>query len=75
MLFESRNFAAQLAPKDLTEWVVEKINSTEGLEVEYFDIADAHTLQTIDTWCNEAVGCVAVFCGEVRLIDNIRYNL
>ena len=75
VLFESRNFAAQLAPKDLSEWVINKINSTEGLEVEYFDIADAHTLQTIDTWCNEAVGCVAVFCGEVRLIDNIRYNL
>ncbi|MDD4992010.1 MAG: pantoate--beta-alanine ligase [Paludibacter sp.] len=73
VLFESRNFAAQMSPADLTQWVVDKINEVPELEVEYYEIVDSTTLQSIDDWTEPAVGCVAVFCGEVRLIDNIRY--
>lgn len=74
VLFESRNFATQLSPVELTNWVVEKINNVEGLSVEYYEIVSSTTLQTLNTWSDSAVGCIAVFCGEVRLIDNIRYN-
>lgn len=74
VLFESRNFAAQLTPSELTNWVVEKVNAVPGLEVEYYEIVNSITLQTVYTWSEPAVGCIAVFCGEVRLIDNIRYN-
>ena len=74
VLFESRNFASQLSPIELTNWVVEKINAVEGLTVEYFEIVNSTTLQTLNSWSKPAVGCIAVFCGEVRLIDNIRYN-
>jgi pantoate--beta-alanine ligase len=74
VLFESRNFAPQLSPDELTLWVIEKINTVEGLEVEYYEIVNSASLQTTHTWNEPSVGCIAVFCGEVRLIDNIRYN-
>ena len=73
VLFESSNFAAQLSPKELTQWVVEKINAVSELKVEYFEIVNIKTLQTVNSWAEPTVGCIAVFCGEVRLIDNIRY--
>ena len=73
VLFESRNFAPQLTPNQLTQWVIEKINKVAELKVEYFEIVNASSLQTLNSWSEPSVGCIAVFCGEVRLIDNIRY--
>ena len=74
VLSESRNFANNLSPLQLIQWVVEKINLVEELKVEYFEIVDAKTLQPVNSWNDKVVGCIAVFCGDVRLIDNIRYN-
>lgn len=74
VLFESRNFVPKLTPKELTRWVVDKINAVSGLEVEYYEIVNSTTLQLVDSWSEPTVGCIAVFCGEVRLIDNVRYN-
>lgn len=74
VLFESRNFAAQLSPKKLTRWVIDKINTVPELEVEYYEIVNSITLQPLVSWSEPAVGCIAVYCGTVRLIDNIRYN-
>lgn len=73
VLFESRNFATRFSPTELTDWVVGEVNAVQGLEVEYFEIVDAVTLAKIEEWSKPAVGCITVFCGEVRLIDNIRY--
>ena len=73
VLFESRNFANEKSPKELIRWVVDNINKVDGLELEYYDIVDATSLQSLENWNNNCVGCVAVFCGDVRLIDNIRY--
>ena len=74
VLFESRNFVPNFTPATLTNWVIAKINEIEGLEVEYYEIVNSNTLQTLQSWDEPSVGCIAVFCGEVRLIDNIRYN-
>ena len=52
--------------------VIDSINAIEGLEVEYYEIVDGTTLRPTSEWKN-AVGCVTVYCGAVRLIDNIRY--
>lgn len=58
--------------KEVEERVVKEINHIPGLEVEYYSIVDGTTLQ--ETHCfDNAVGCVTVYCGPVRLIDNIRY--
>ena len=53
--------------------VIDTINAVEGLEVEYYEIVDQSTLLPTDTF-NHAIGCVTVYCGPVRLIDNIKYN-
>jgi len=74
VLFESRNFATQLSPLDLTDWVVAKVNEVEGLDVEYYEIVNSINLKTAQSWAEPTVGCIAVFCGDVRLIDNIRYS-
>ena len=73
-LFQSQQLATKNSPAELKSWVENEIAQIEGLQLEYFEIVDAKTLQTANNWNNATVGCIAVFCGEVRLIDNIRYN-
>jgi pantoate--beta-alanine ligase len=75
VLFESRNFVPELTPGQVTDEVISKINATTGLCVEYYQIVNDTTLLPVETWSEPAVGCIAVFCGEVRLIDNIRYTM
>ena len=77
-LRESVSFARSLTVKEVIDTVVRRINAVEGMEVEYFQIVNAETLQPIDDW-NDAArvqGCITVYCGErrVRLIDNIAYQ-
>lgn len=52
--------------------VIDAINAIDGLEVEYYEIVDQTTLLPTDTF-EHAIGCVTVYCGPVRLIDNIKY--
>lgn len=57
--------------------VIDEIDSYDEMEVEYFEIVDALTLQPVENWCdatNGAVGCITVWMGDVRLIDNIKYG-
>lgn len=56
--------------------VVEAINAIEHCSVEYFEIVDGITLQPIQDWSESKyiVGCITVYCGDVRLIDNITYR-
>lgn len=64
-------------PREVASLTEAAINATEGLEAEYYQIVDARTMQPIERWedagdCG-AAGCVTVYCGGVRLIDNIKY--
>ena len=52
--------------------VIDTVNAVEGLEVEYYEIVDQTSLLPTDTF-NHAIGCITVYCGPVRLIDNIKY--
>ena len=52
--------------------VIDTINALPGLEVEYYEIVDQSTLLPTDRF-EHAIGCVTVYCGPVRLIDNIKY--
>lgn len=74
-LTKSRNFAGQNSVKETIDTVINDINSNEELKVEYYEIVDGNTLQPIEKWSDTdyAVGCITVFCGEIRLIDNITY--
>ena len=71
-LFASMNWAKTASVAEVQQRVIDTINAVDGLEVEYYEIVDKYTLQPTDCWDN-AVGCVTVYCGPVRLIDNIRY--
>lgn len=71
-LFASLQWAKTASVKEVQQRVIDTINNVDGLEVEYYEIVDKDTLQPTDCWDN-AVGCVTVYCGPVRLIDNIRY--
>ena len=53
--------------------VVDTINAVDGLEVEYYEIVDQTSLLPTNTF-EHAIGCVTVYCGPVRLIDNIKYE-
>lgn len=74
-LFESRTFAADHTVEETQRFVEESIAAAPGLRLEYFELVDGTTLQKISHWSDTdyAVGCITVFCGEVRLIDNIKY--
>lgn len=68
--------AAGKTPAEVKAIVTEKIDSVPGLRTEYYEIVDALTMQPVSSWDearNGAVGCVTVYDGDVRLIDNIRY--
>ena len=72
ILFSSLEWAKSASVQEVQQRVIDTINAVDGLEVEYYEIVDKNTLQPTDCW-NNAVGCVTVYCGPVRLIDNIRY--
>ena len=65
--------AGLFTPAEVKRHVTDRINSLELLQVEYFEIVDELTLEAITTWDQKGtkVGCIAVFAGKVRLIDNI----
>ncbi|MDE6338866.1 MAG: pantoate--beta-alanine ligase [Muribaculaceae bacterium] len=56
--------------------VVEHLDAQPELKVEYFEIVDARTLLPVEEWDESPwiVGCITVYCGDVRLIDNITYR-
>ena len=76
ILSESRSWARELTPAELIERVTREINAVPTLRVEYFEIVDTDSLQPIASWSDSPAphGCITVYCGEVRLIDNIAYH-
>lgn len=77
-LKSSVDFAKNHTVAETHDLVVGALNATKSLEVEYFEIVNGTTLQTVNTWddADDIVGCITVYCGQrpVRLIDNIRYK-
>ncbi len=78
ILFYSIAYAHNHGVGETHDMVVAALNALEGLEVEYFEIVDAHTLQAVKDWddAEEVQGCITVYCGHrpVRLIDNVKYK-
>ena len=62
--------------KETHDKVVALVDANDGLQTEYFEIVDARTLLPVEEWeeSPEVVGCITVFCGKVRLIDNIKFR-
>lgn len=74
-LKESTTFVPGKSVEEVIDYVVNTINSDPVMEVEYYEIVDGNTLESIKNWSDTdyPVGCITVYCGEVRLIDNIKY--
>lgn len=72
-LFAAKEQKAQKSVHEFVEWVKKEINNNPFLDVEYVEIVDDVKLQTVNSWDDpvEKVVCVAVYCGKIRLIDNI----
>ena len=75
-LFASVEYAQTHTLAETKAFVESAISTAEGLRLEYFEIVDGNSLQTVCDWKDSSyiVGCITVFCGEVRLIDNIKYK-
>ena len=75
-LFASVEYSKTHTVAETRLYVELRIARSEGLRLEYFEIVDGNTLQTVNGWdeTEYIVGCITVFCGEVRLIDNIKYR-
>ena len=65
--------AGHFTPEEVKKHVKDRINLSGLLRVEYFEIVDELTLEAVSSWDQNGskVGCIAVFAGKVRLIDNI----
>ena len=75
ILNESKEYAKSHTVGETEKYVVDAINSYDGMEIEYYQIVDGISLEHLTSWdeTGYAVGCVTVYCGDVRLIDNITY--
>ena len=74
-LKESTNFVPEKSVQEVIDYVVNTINQVPDMRVEYYEIVDGNRLESIHDWSETdyPVGCITVYCGEVRLIDNIQY--
>ena len=79
ILVSSVGLSSTNTVNETIKYVVDEINSFEEMEVEYYQIVNPITMQPIDKWEDApdgiAVGCITVYLGNVRLIDNIKYIL
>ena len=63
--------------RELEQWVKEKIEEAPRLKVEYFRIVHPETFRPVKEWDEPGPkqGLLAVWAGDVRLIDNISFEL
>ncbi len=75
VIFESQKLSKKLSVGELKNWVISKFEQNSYLELEYFDIVNNITLEQVNHWneSNTKVACIAVYAGNIRLIDNIIY--
>ena len=77
-LKESVAFSKTHTVEETKQMAIRQINAVEGLEVQYYDIVNAITLESVTSWdqAEHIQGCITVFCGAkpIRLIDNINYK-
>lgn len=77
VLKDSVEYAKSHSVAQTINHVKAALNANPFMSVEYYSIVNPLTMQPLNTWeeCNMAPqGCITVYCGDVRLIDNIKYN-
>ncbi len=76
-LLEAKDLSREKPVNEVKEFVADRINATLLLKVEYFEIVDDATLMPVESWNQSGtkVGCIAVYAGKIRLIDNIIFEI
>jgi len=76
LLSKSTTFDPVKSIQDTISYVTKGLAEDPTFKLEYYEIVDGDTLQPVENWDDSGhiVGCIAVFCGTVRLIDNILYK-
>jgi len=62
--------------EEIKELVKIEIETNKLLKVEYFEIVDETRLLPVVSWNQQTlkIGCIAVVAGNIRLIDNIKFD-
>ncbi|MCX6234842.1 MAG: pantoate--beta-alanine ligase [Bacteroidetes bacterium] len=68
-----KNNAGKQSVAELKSWVSNQFDKYPAMRLEYFAIVEMQTLTPIEKWDNSPniIACIAVYLGNVRLIDNI----
>jgi pantoate--beta-alanine ligase len=74
ILRDSRDLKDMFTPAQVKMFAEDHLKKIPRTQLEYFEIVNAKTLQPIENWsdCPQRVACVAIWLGDVRLIDNIK---
>ncbi len=58
---------------EIKRFIEQLFRKTKNTKLEYFEIVDMFTLKPLTTWAQSSnvIACIAVYVGNVRLIDNI----
>lgn len=77
IMVESLDKARDCSVEEVKRSVIDAVNAYPEMDVEYYEIVNAADMQPITDWsqATQAVGCITVYLGDVRLIDNIKYTI
>jgi pantoate--beta-alanine ligase len=79
-LISASAMAADYEPSEIKEYVADRLDMIPGFRVEYFEIVDEMTMIPLSSLKEMSpdknyYGCIAIYAGDVRLIDNIPITL
>lgn len=76
-LLSVKNHAQNRSILELKQWMNQEYLNDLDLRLDYFEISNPESLARSVEWksAKEHLACVAVYAGEVRLIDNIRIQI
>ena len=76
-LLSVKNHAQNRSILELKQWMKQEYLNDLDLRLDYFEISNPESLARSVEWksAKEHLACVAVYAGEVRLIDNIRIQI
>lgn len=77
IMVESLDKVRDCSVEEVKRSVIDAVNAYPEMDVEYYEIVNAADMQPITDWsqATQAVGCITVYLGDVRLIDNIKYTI
>ncbi|MEZ7839327.1 MAG: pantoate--beta-alanine ligase [Flavobacteriales bacterium] len=76
-LFKASKMCSSHSIFEIKTWLKNEFKNDVDLDLEYFEISNPTTLQATTNWSESGrhIACIAVFAGEIRLIDNIMLEI